>query len=208
MRSSTRISPRRLPAGILTGGVSGAGSVNGSFTWNSGTLTPDVSFNVPTNGLLLLASVGTKILNGTITNAGLVRWTGLGNLRIQGAIHNLPGSLFDIQNNELLDYTAGSPVVINDGTFRKSAGIGATAFTRVLFTNAGTVEVRDGTLDSRDGLTQTAGETRLAGGSLSGGTLNFTGRPLTGFPQSTNTGTNRRRRPRKSGPPSASSNWR
>jgi len=146
--------------------VTGAGSVTGSFTWNSGTLTPDVSFNIATNGLLLLASSGTKTLNGTITNAGVVRWTGLGNLRVQGAIHNLPGGLFDIQNNEYLDYTVGSPVVVNDGTFRKSAGT-LTTICQIPFLNRGRVEINSGTVSfSGTTFNDQGGVLALGGGTL------------------------------------------
>lgn len=146
--------------------VAGAGSVIGSFTWNSGTLTPDVSFNIATNGLLLLASASPKILNGTITNAGVVRWTGLGNLRVQGAIHNLPAGLFDIQNNEVLDYTVGSPVVVNDGTFRKSAGA-LTTICQIPFLNRGRVEINSGTVSfSGTTFNDQGGVLALGGGTL------------------------------------------
>jgi hypothetical protein len=143
----------------------GAGSVNGSFTWNSGTLTPDISFNVTTNGLLLLASSGNKDLNGTITNAGTVRWTGTGNLRVRGAIHNLPPGLFDAQNNEVLDFISGSPVIVNEGAFRKSAGT-ATTFCQIPFHNFGRVEVNSGTLSFVSDFTDQAGTIALGGGTL------------------------------------------
>jgi fibronectin-binding autotransporter adhesin len=161
--------------------VSGAGSVSGSFTWNSGTLTPDVSFNVTSNGLLLLASSGAKTLNGTITNAGTVRWTGAGNLIVRGAIHNLAGGVFDIQNNEVLDWVTGTPVVVNEGTFRKSAGASTTTC-QIPFFNRGLVEVNTGTLsftgttftDQAGAITlgsgtfQTAQPLALSGGQLTG----------------------------------------
>jgi hypothetical protein len=161
--------------------LTGAGSVNGSFTWNSGTLTPDVSFNVTPAGLLLLASSDNKNLNGTITNAGTVRWTGTGNLRVVGAIHNLPGGLFDMQNNELLDFLSGTPVIVNEGTFRKSVGT-ATTTCQIPFHNFGQVEVNTGTLYFTGSFTDQAGTIALAGGTLQTHyPLALAGGQLTGF---------------------------
>lgn len=145
--------------------LNGAGIVNGSFTWNSGALTPDISFNVSTNGLLLLASSGNKDLNGTITNAGTVRWTGTGNLRVRGTIHNLPSGLFDAQNNEYLDWVSGTPVIVNEGTFRKSVGT-ATTFCQIPFWNSGRVEANAGTLSFTASFTNQAGTLALGGGTL------------------------------------------
>jgi fibronectin-binding autotransporter adhesin len=178
---------------VLSGAsLTGAGGVNGSFTWNSGTLTPDVSFNITTNGLLLLASSGDKNLNGTVTNAGTVRWTGTGNLVVRGAIHNKPGGLFDAQNNEVLDFVSGTPVIVNEGTFRKSAGTNTT-WCQIPFHNFGRVEANTGTLSFYNageftdhagtialggGIFQTAQPLALAGGQLTGaGTV----RPGTGL---------------------------
>ncbi|MCX6924291.1 MAG: hypothetical protein NT154_13920, partial [Verrucomicrobia bacterium] len=163
--------------------MTGAGSVNGSFTWNSGALTPDVSFNITTNGLLLLASSGGKTLNGTITNAGVVRWTGTGNLVVRGAIHNKPGGLFDAQNNEYLDWVSGTPVIMNEGTFRKSVGT-ATTTCQIPCVNRGRVEANAGTLYfSGTTFTDQAGTIALGGGTfqttyqlaLSGGQLTGAG---------------------------------
>jgi len=67
----------------------------------------------------------------------------------------------------------------NTGTVRKTGGTGKTTL-QVTFNNNGIVEVQSGTLNLNNGLNQTAGETRLAGGSLSGGSLNFTGGTLSG----------------------------
>lgn len=168
--------------------LTGAGSVNGSFIWNTGTLTPDISFNVTPAGLLLLASSGNKTLNGTITNAGTVRWTGTGNLRVTGAIHNLPGGLFEMQNNEVLDFLSGTPVFVNEGTFRKSVGTGTTTC-QIPFHNFGQVEVNAGTLYFTGSFADHAGTLALGGGVMQtvhplalAGTLSGRGtlRPYTG----------------------------
>jgi hypothetical protein len=151
---------------ILDGGtLAGAGSINGSFTWNTGTMTPDVSFNVPTNGHLIFASAGNKNLNGTITNAGVVTWIGTGNLTSRGIIHNLPTGLFDIRNDELLDFVGGSPRIINEGTFQKSAGTNVTS-SQIPFTNIGTVRVNTGTLRFLASYANPGGTIALGGGTL------------------------------------------
>jgi hypothetical protein len=152
---------------LVLGGatVTGAGGVTGSFTWNSGTLTPDVSFNVTPSGLLLLASSGGKTLNGAITNGGVVRWTGTGNLTVRGAIHNLPGGLFDAQNDEVLDFASGRPVIVNEGTFRKAVGA-ATTLCQIPFRNLGRVEADSGTLNFTGAFTDLGGEIALGGGRV------------------------------------------
>lgn len=64
---------------VLAGAtLSGAGSVNGSFTWNRGSLTPDVSFNVTPAGQLLLAVRLAPLLSvtRTPTNTVVVSWPG------------------------------------------------------------------------------------------------------------------------------------
>jgi hypothetical protein len=146
--------------------LAGAGGVDGSFYWFSGTVSAGLSFNVTTNGRLILASSGIKTISGTITNAGLVAWSGTGDLYVYGAIHNLPGGLFDLQNDEYLRLISGTPVFHNQGTLRKSAGTNFSTC-EIPLSNSGRVEVYSGTLRfTGSTYTHTGGTIQLAGGTF------------------------------------------
>ena len=75
----------------------------------------------------------------------------------------------------------GSPVFNNLGTFSKTGGAGISDVYNVPFNNSGTVNAQSGTISFSGTFTQTAGETRLAGGAISGSpVLQFNGGLLTG----------------------------
>jgi hypothetical protein len=162
--------------------LTGAGSFTGTLRWFSGAVSGSLNLFIPTNGLLHLAASGIKTINGTVTNAGVILWEGTGNLRLLGTLHNLPGGLFDVRNNELLDFFGGSPLLINQGRVRKSAGA-ATSTVQILCQNAGTVEINSGEVYFSGGFTNLAGQVGLGGGALrlgSGQTLDLNGGTLTG----------------------------
>ena len=152
---------------VLNGAtLSGAGSFFGSLTWISGTIAADMSLTVPTNGYLRMLGAGLKTIRGGLTNAGVITWLGTGDLRVGGGVlHNLPSGLFDCQNNELLDLYSGSPLFVNEGTFRKTAGA-STSTCQLSFSNRGRVEVNAGTLSFTGAFTDQAGSIALGGGTL------------------------------------------
>jgi hypothetical protein len=152
---------------VLNGAtLNGAGSFLGSLTWLSGTIAADMSLTVPTNGYLRMLGAGLKSIRGGLTNAGVITWLGTGDLRVGGGVlYNLPSGLFDCQNNELLDLYSGSPVFVNEGTFRKSVGTG-TNVCQLPFTNRGRVEVNAGTMSFTGAFTDQAGSIVLGGGTL------------------------------------------
>ncbi|MDB6175336.1 MAG: hypothetical protein JWL59_4647 [Chthoniobacteraceae bacterium] len=181
-----------LAGGTLTGTGTFAGT--GNFNWSSGTIT-----GVPTIGSgssMLISGNGTKLLRGNnagtsgilnISNGAGVVWATPGSITLQNlAIINNAGT-FDSQNDHTFLYGGGSAPLFHNlatGTLLKSAGSGGTVFegaTKV--DNAGTIEVRTGTLVFNSSLTQTAGITRLNGGNiatagtilLQGGILGGTG---------------------------------
>src|ERR1017187_7705929 len=141
------------------------------------------SLTVLSNGVLNLSGSAVENLFGPLTNAGTVVCTGTGNLRVfygpgngwYGAIYNLPGALFDIQNDQyyLNNYT-GNEAFYNAGTLRKSAGGGITYIYPQL-NNTGLVEADAGTLALEtggiiDGQYQAvAGATILFSGSFTSG---------------------------------------
>lgn len=172
----------RLAGATLTG----AGSFTGSLDWLSGTIAAALNLAIPTNGVLHLASTGIKTINGTVTNAGMILWEGTGDLQLKGVLHNLPGALFEARNDELLDFTGGSPILLNEGTFLKSAGTNLNSPTRsqILFRNSGRLEINTGSFLFTGGFTNLGGTVALGGGRIQlpgGQTLNLGGGVLSGF---------------------------
>ena len=149
------------------GGASGSLLVAGGATlnWTAGALSG--ALTVASNGVLNLSGSATKILYAAVTNAngGTINWSGTGNLQFynnggspyNGAIHNLAGGLFDIQNNQSLASAYGPEFFNNAGTLRKSAGSGTTTFS-VSVTNTGTVEADAGILAFPSSFTPTVGK--------------------------------------------------
>jgi hypothetical protein len=146
--------------------VTGAGSLVGSLDWLSGTLQAALDLTIPTNGTLRLRSIGLKTINGSVTNSGSIQWEGTGDLRLIGVLHNLASGVFEARNDELIDFLSGTPVLINQGIFRKAAGTNATT-SEIFFRNlGGTVEVNSGTLSLSSGMTNWAGHVILGSGRL------------------------------------------
>jgi fibronectin type 3 domain-containing protein len=86
-------------------------------------------------------------LNGGITNAGAVQQSGWG-LRVSGgngAAVNLAGALWDIQDDSSVYWNTGSEQFYNQGTLRKSGGMGTSAINPQTL-NSGTLDVQSGTV--------------------------------------------------------------
>jgi len=115
-------------ASLTVGGTSGTQSL----TWTTGTLGGSARVTIAANGALNLSGAADKTIRGVLTNAGTVMWTGTGNFVLTGAsglgqVQNLPGGLFDAQNNQTISSDGyGSEFFNNAGTFRKSGGAGTT----------------------------------------------------------------------------------
>ncbi|NUQ44224.1 MAG: cadherin-like domain-containing protein, partial [Calditrichaceae bacterium] len=157
------VAPSAALAMIQSGSIlqgSGPVAVNGTFTWDRGTLTGSGGFTV--SGVLNLTGAFTKFLDGkTLTNAGMVKWIDPGGLRLSNnaAIVNQAGAVFDLQTDATLQFLAPGGTLSNFGTLLKSGGAGA-ATLNAPYANNGEFSVNSGTL-------------RLAnGGSGSGGTFN------------------------------------
>jgi hypothetical protein len=116
-----------------------------------------------------------------LDNAGTAVWRAGGLTIANGAVwNNLPGSVFDVQNDVKLNgYLGGT--FNNQGTFRKSAGSGTTTI-GVSFTNQGTFAVRSGMVRFVGDYTQTGGDTLVsAAASLAvGGLVNILAGTLSG----------------------------
>jgi hypothetical protein len=175
-------------AGLFTG--SGAGTVtlaNGTlqavgagvtfnfpgtlFQWAGGTIysTPNVPF---TNAGAMTISAGVGI-TGFFANAGQINETTNGSLNIPfgSFMNNLAGATFDLQGTNGITGGGGGgggPVINNYGTFQKSGG-GPVAqlASDITFNNYGTISAQSGTILFNYTYNQLAGQTILAGGSIS-----------------------------------------
>jgi hypothetical protein len=183
----------------LSGSLSGNFTLNGTLVWTNGQLN-NCAMTIAPGGVLNIGGTAEKQLWFTaITNAGTVIWSGTGPVfayTLQGSasvFENQAGGVFDAQADGewftygwTFGYPLGSFTFNNAGVLRKTAGNGASSFYvgsfggPVTFNNSGTVESRSGTLNWNTEFNQTAGDTRLAGGSVGGGKLNFTGGTLSG----------------------------
>ncbi|MBE0539811.1 MAG: hypothetical protein IH623_00290 [Verrucomicrobia bacterium] len=152
----------------------GTGVVDGTLSWEGGTLGAEAAITLATNSHLRIGSAAQhiKVLNGSLTNAGTITWTPLGTLQLAGTIHNLPGARFDIQTANTLQTAGASPRFINDGVIRRTVDAGSTSI-QVPLINRGTVDVQTGRIDLSDGSVLSdgsaftgAGVTRLPGGTI------------------------------------------
>jgi hypothetical protein len=141
-----------------------------SLSWAGGRVVGS-SFTVAADAVLaIVGSVDKYVVRSTINNAGSIIWTGTGQLvaAMDGysqsvLITNLAGALFDIQNDSTLGYADpsgygfASYYLHNAGTLRKSAGAATTFLaSQCSFVNAGSTELRSGTLHLGSAFTQTS----------------------------------------------------
>ncbi|HRZ94086.1 MAG TPA: hypothetical protein P5022_14365, partial [Candidatus Paceibacterota bacterium] len=139
--------------------LDGAGILGGTAFWGAGSIATNGALTVATNGLLTIESkyVHHKYVHGALTNTGIIRFLGNGNLGIVGILHNQAGGLIDIQTDYGFGASGSMARIVNEGVLRKSAGSGTTACA-VPIENHGTVDVQVGILTL-------AGESVLQDGS-------------------------------------------
>ncbi len=153
-----------LSGGTLNGG--GILAVAGLFEWTGGTLSGSVT--IASSSTLAISGAGLKVLDSaTLTNAGTITWTGMGDLYLNDSaqIYSLTGATFDIQNDQRITCGAcsGTEAFNNAGMFRKSMGTG-TNNVNVIFNNTGTVDVEMGVVSLN-------GRGTSSGGGTSSGTF-------------------------------------
>ena len=150
-------------AGTLDG--SDVLTVNGLVAWSGGDMSGTGVLNA--NAGMDIANPGSLQLleNRTVNNAATATWTGAGIFsNAAGAkFNNLSGGSFSIQT--AADFQGGT--FNNAGTLTKTVG-GGDGITQMsaALNNSGTVDVQGGTLRLTSVYTQTAGVTRLSGGTL------------------------------------------
>jgi hypothetical protein len=112
--------------------------------WTGGEV--DGALTVASNGVLNVNLGDRSVWTASLTNWGTIHWSDSQTWWLYGgAIYNQPGALIDMQGNGYLDYELNSEVVVNNGTFRKSAGSGNTVI-NVPFVNGGKVEAQTGNI--------------------------------------------------------------
>jgi hypothetical protein len=122
-----------------------------SFDWSSGSFVTGVTAPNPlaVGDVLNILDGGNKFISAlTLTNNGTVNWSAA-TLFFQsgGSVQN--NGLWDAGADNALIFNGGAATsFINDGTFRKSAGAGATTVSGSLgFVNRGTVDVASGRIE-------------------------------------------------------------
>jgi hypothetical protein len=191
----TNWTPNGVPAASDTVTI-GTGTVHpsrlvvheGTINWTGGALAGN--WTMGTTAQLLLSGTSAKVLSGTLTNAGLVRWTSGDftfwdqNLAAPTLV-NEPGGIVDIAGDLRLTFNvtrfALPRSIFNRGVFRKSAGLGpASVSVEVNFTNLGRVECFSGVLSFTSEYFRSEGGTLAAGlrGPTAYGAIEFNGGPV------------------------------
>lgn len=86
--------------------LAAVGAQAGEILWTN---TAGGNWNVAANGRLSLAGGGSKVLRGSVTNAGSLQWKDGGALSIYGLIHNTSAGVFQIDHDGTLDLPADRP---------------------------------------------------------------------------------------------------
>jgi hypothetical protein len=179
--SDVAVSELTLSGGALTG--AGDLTVTNLLNWTGGAMSGP-GRTIITNSMKAGGGNGKALTGRTLRNAGTVFWSSTGGLAINnGAVlDNAPGATFSLQAATAITQGGSADVpgtFVNEGTLRKQS-LGTTTIAIPFFTG-GTVEVQSGTLSFPGTYTQTAGITRLSGGTLSaGGGVNLEGGTLSG----------------------------
>jgi hypothetical protein len=152
------------------GTLAGTNLVTGLVNWTAGSLTG--ALTIASNSVLNISNnVSPVTLYGVLTNAGTVNWLGTAGIQMYnnsllgyfGGIANLPGAVFNAQNDATVGGLLQSGYFNNAGTLLKSAGTASTI--NILFTNVGVVEAEAGTINLDGGV-------NLATGTLTFGITN------------------------------------
>jgi hypothetical protein len=169
-----------LAAVSLRGGglIDGSGTLTiaGPLSWSGGSMR-GAGKTVARGGIAISGGVG---LSRVLENYGTAVWSGTGWISATGgALNNMPGALFEVRSDAVFANGAGSQAVFNNaGTFRKTAGAGATTLSGA-FNNSGAVEVLTGTLVVGFGGTSGGSFTGAPGTTLTLGTPNSNANTIT-----------------------------
>ncbi len=132
---------------VLSGGGTFAG--NGSFNWTGGQILANLNLGAGI-ALNLTGAADKDFASCTITSGGTATLNGTGNFNGGSAgVFNNTGTFTVVSDAALANYTGGTAVFVNNGTFIKSGGTN-TVFSAsnngITFTNQGVVNVQIGAL--------------------------------------------------------------
>jgi hypothetical protein len=126
----------------------GTNEVAGTLTFTAGGL--EGMTTVRPGGLILYSGSAQKTLyRATLINNGTVRWNGGGlSVGATPATVITNGGLWEINSDESIVWGVGGSTVVftSNGTIRKLAGSGTTAFSNLQFVNNGAIDVQSGTI--------------------------------------------------------------
>jgi hypothetical protein len=134
-------------------------------------------------------------IGGVLTNAGTLNWLSGDWVSYGGLLVNLPGALITVQCDNGFGSWGGYETWLNEGTIRKSAGVGTNVISGMVLNNIGLVDVQSGGLSFPSPGFTSSGTFRVAGGAavlLEGGTFNlnpghaFSGAGFYGVPSGDN----------------------
>ena len=125
----------------------GAATLTGTVTWGAGELGASAAFMLATNSQLFIGGGAnfSRVLSGSLTNAGTIVYAPPGAFVVSGSLHNLPHGLIDIQWNSTIFRSGSTGVFVNRGTLRKSLGV-ATSTCEVRVVNDGIIEAQTGAI--------------------------------------------------------------
>jgi hypothetical protein len=125
----------------------------GLFQWTGGGINADIpgqSTTFTNLGTMTLAGTAVKSFAGLLNNSGMIVHQGTGSFQLQfqdfsvrnGRLSNLVGGVYDLQSNASIvrTNTDSTPRITNAGTFKKSAGTGASSI-NVPFESSGVVTI-------------------------------------------------------------------
>jgi len=144
------------------------------FNWSGGTFQAGVTAPSPlaAGQTLNILSGSTKTFDGGVsgfTNQGTVTWAS-DHLYFQSGAVVTNSGLWDARSNHQLVQNGGLNTFVNQGTFRKSAGLGTTTVDHGLgFVNSGTIDAQVGTIAFNGGSTFNAGSVFTGAGSVVAG---------------------------------------
>lgn len=145
---------------LVAGSIGGPGTFTCNLIWTGGSMIGPGATVVAGNSQILEST--TKALNGrSLTNLNSMVWHDNGTLDLTNGAAISNQSFFSIRGNATLTHSTGAPSSFyNTGTLEKRTSTGTTLVQSVMLNNAGTVDVRTGTL-------------RLASNSTSSGLMSI-----------------------------------
>jgi hypothetical protein len=190
--------------GTLSG--TGALTINNEYDWTGGYMGGSGTTTIPSTATLniggssnsnfqylgdgdsgrTLVNNGTANLSGSAGYGLVIYGNGYysspapGSVFVNNGTFNATDNAGILEPNNYYSYSTQGSFTNSPGAIFNKTGDGTTTPVNVAFNNAGNLNVTSGTLAFNSSFTQSAGQTILAGGNISGNTLTFNGGSLAG----------------------------